>query len=301
MNPHDRVRRALLFMPGDDWKKIGKGAALGADSIIMDIEDAVAMSNKQVARETIRKALASGELDFGCSERLVRLNPVSIGLWQDDLEFTFPGKPDGYMLPKVESAEEVRRVSNRLAELERAAGLEVGAIGLLALIETARGVVNLKEIAESDPRLVALAFGAEDLAASVGAIRTLAGAEVAYARSALVVHAAACDLQALDSPCVHLNNPAQLQAEMDSAVGWGYTGKLAIHPAQVEPIQAAFTPPDDAIDQARNLIAAHQAHQQLGTGVFAYEGKMVDQPMIRAAERILAKARAAGKMAPHQP
>jgi len=299
MNPHERVRRALLFMPGDDWKKIGKGAGLGADSIIMDMEDGVALNNKQAAREMIRKALSSGEIDFGRSERLVRLNAVSSELCFDDLVATFPGKPDGYMLPKVESAEDVRKVSERLAELEQSAGLETGAVCLLVLIETARGVVNLKEIAESDPRVVALAFGAEDLAASVGAIRTPSGTEVAYARSALVIHAAAYGLQAIDSPCIHLNDARQLHDETASAVELGYTGKMAIHPAQVAPIQEAFTPPDEAIEQARKLIAAHEAHQRQGTGVFSFDGKMIDQPMIRAAEQILAKAHAAGKRVYH--
>lgn len=299
MNNRERVRRALLFMPGDDWKKISKGAGLGADSIIMDMEDGIAWGSKQAARETIRKGLTSGEIDFGRSERLVRLNPVSSGLWADDIVATFPGRPDGYMLPKIESAADVHQVSQRLTELEQGVGLESGATSLLILIETARGVVDLKEIAESDARVVALAFGAEDLAASVGAVRTLAGAEVAYARSALVIYAAANGLQALDSPCIHLNDAEQLHEETMSAVELGYAGKLAIHPAQVAPIQEAFTPSDEAIEQAQKLIAAHEAHQKDGTGVFAFEGRMVDQPMIRAAERILAKADAAGKRVYH--
>ncbi len=296
MNPHERVRRALLFMPGDDWKKISKGAGLGVDSIIMDIEDGVALNSKQAARETIRKALSSGEIDFGRSERLVRLNAVSSGLCFDDLEATFPGRPDGYLLPKVESAEEIRLVSNRLSESERAAAFEIGAISLLALVETARGVVNLKEIAGADGRVVALVFGAEDLAASMGAIRTAEGTEVGYARSALVIYAAAYGLQAIDSPCINLSNAEQLRREAESAVELGYTGKLAIHPAQVGPIQDAFTPPDQEVERAKKLIAAHEAHQASGTGTFAYEGKMVDRPMIRAAEHVLARARAARKL-----
>ncbi len=287
-----RVRRALLFMPGDSLRKIEKGAALGVDSIVMDLEDGVALSQKEQARQTIVQALRS--VSFGRSERVVRLNTGIIGC--DDLRATLPARPDAFMLPKVESAATLQEISAQITAFEAEQGWLSGAIRLLALIETARGVVNLREIAASDSRLDALLFGAEDFAGSIGAIRSRDGAEVFYARSAVITHAAAFDLAAIDQIFTNLDDLVGLRAEAEIALHMGYTGKMAIHPRQVEPITAVFTPSEAHITTARQLIAAYEAHQASGTGVFAYEGKMVDAPMLRAAENILARGRAAGML-----
>ncbi len=289
-----RVRRVLLFAPGDDLKKIQKAAASGADSVVMDLEDGVALARKAEARTTITGALQT--VDFGRSERLVRLNPVNSELLQDDLESILPARPDGFVLPKVELAGQVHRASELILAEEYRRSWPPGAIRLLAIVETARGVVNLREIAGSDPRLDALIFGAEDLAGSLGATRTRDGWEVFYARSAVVLHAAAFDLQAIDTLYVDFQDVDGLRLDAERALHMGYTGKLAIHPRQIEPITAVFTPSDESIAQARRLAEAFKAHQAEGTGVFALDGKMVDMPMLRAAERILARARAAGKL-----
>jgi citrate lyase beta subunit len=169
-----------------------------------------------------------------------------------------------------------------------------GTIKLIALIETARGVVNLREIAQADPRLVALMFGAEDLAGDIGAERTEEGREVFYAKSAVVIHAAACGLQAIDTPYVNFQDLQGLRAEALASMRMGYSGKLAIHPDQVGPIVQVFTPTPEQVRRARQLIDAHDAYQANRAGVFAFEGRMVDMPMIRAAEHVLARARAAG-------
>lgn len=286
------IRRALLFMPGDSRSKIEKGITLGVDSIIMDLEDGVALNNKPVARATTAAALR--ELDFGRSERLVRINSVESGLHIADLEATVRARPDGYVIPKVEDALQVQVVSAWLAHAEAAHGFEPRSICLIAIVETARGVVNLREIAESDSRLVALAFGAEDLAGDIGATRTPEGWEGFYARSAVVLHAKACGLQALDSPFVQLDDDAGLEKETRFAAQMGYTGKLAIHPKQIAPINAVFTPTQKEIEAAKRLIHAHDTHQAAGTGVFELDGRMVDMPMVRAAQAVLARARAAG-------
>ncbi len=288
-----RVRRVLLFTPGDNLHKIGKAAALGADSIIMDLEDGVALTRKAEARRAVVEALRT--MDFGRSERLIRINPIDSGLWTDDLAATLPAHPDGYVIPKVERAEHVQWVSNEISELEYRQRWQPGAIRLLVLVETARGIVNLKEIASGDERLDALVFGAEDLAGSMGAIRTREGWEVFYARSAVVVHAAANGLQAIDTIYADFHDMAGLTAEAEQALQMGYTGKMAIHPRQVEAIANVFTPSDDAVAQAQRLVEAYNAHQASGTGTFALDGRMVDAPMIRAAEHVLARARAAGK------
>ncbi|MBZ0301742.1 MAG: CoA ester lyase [Anaerolineae bacterium] len=290
-----KPRRALLFMPGDDRHKIEKGAALGVDAIIMDLEDGVALSRKQAARETIAAALQA--VDFGQTERLIRINPpVGGGLYVADLEATAPYRPDGYVLPKVESAQQLRDVSQRLEQFESRFRWPEGTIKLLALIETARGVVNLREIAESDDRLVALIFGAEDLAADLGAIRTPDGWEVFYGRSAVVIHARANGIQPIDTIYPHLQNRTGLESETEQALYMGFTGKLAIHPQQVEVIQAVFTPSAEDVARAQHMIAAFRTHQAAGEGVFVFDGKMIDMPMIRAAEVVLARARTAGTL-----
>lgn len=288
-----RARRALLYMPGDDLHKIQKAIGLGVDCICMDIEDGVAQNRKAEARATIVEALHT--LDFGRAEKLVRINPVGSGMEIDDLTAVLPAHPDGLVIPKVGSAEAVRRISAQLAEAEQTYHWPAGSMVLLALIETALGVVNLKEIASSDPRLQALIFGAEDLAGDIGAIRTRPGWEIFYARSATVTHAAAYGLQALDMVFMDLKNIDELRAESRQAVEMAYTGKQVIHPNQVAPVQEAFTPSDVAIAQARRVVEAAAQHQHEGTGAFVLDGKMVDAPVVKAAEWVLERARAAGK------
>lgn len=287
-----RIRRALLFMPGDDRHKIEKGAASGADSIIMDLEDGVALNRKPEARLTILNALR--EVDFGRTERLVRLNPVGSGFEEDDLAGTIAGRPDGYVLPKVESIRQVQQISALIEDAERAHDWPLGGIRLLPIIETARAVAYLRDIAECDARLDALIFGAEDLAGDIGATRKADGWEVFYARSAVVIHAKAAGLDAIDTVQVELNDIPALVAQTEMAQRMGYTGKLAIHPRQVDPIQAVFTPSAEEIARAKRIIDAHTAHQAAGTGAFSLDGKMVDMPIVRAAESVLARARAAG-------
>ena len=279
-----RARRSLLFVPGDDERKIAKAAATGADCVIMDLEDGVAEDRKLAARQIVAASLA--RLDFGRSERLVRVNPVGSELHPGDLESILPARPDGYVVPKVESADQIREIVRRT---------DRDPAPLLALIESARGVMELKEIAGADPRLEALLFGAEDLAGDVGATRTRAGHEAAWARGAVVLAAAAFSLQAIDTVFVDLADLEGLRNESAEASTMGYVGKMAIHPKQVPIIQEAFTPDDEAIARARRLVEVHAQHQAGGRGAFALDGKMVDWPMVRAARRLLARARAAGK------
>lgn len=280
-----RPRRCLLFMPGDDRKKIQKGISLGVDSIVMDLEDGVALNRKAEARLTIAQALR--DLDFGRSERMVRLNPIGTGLEQADLDAVLPHSPDSIMLPKVERAEQLQWLDRQLTGTS---------IRVLPIIETARAVVNLHAIATACDRIDALIFGAEDLAGDVGATRTAAGWEVFYARSAVVTHAAAYGLPAIDTLVIDFNDEAALIEDAQFGMRLGFGGKLAIHPKQVNVIQAIFTPSDEQIAQAQRLIEAHDEQQAQGIGAFAVEGKMIDMPAIRAAHQVLAKARAAGRI-----
>jgi citrate lyase beta subunit len=287
-----RARRALLYMPGDDIHKIRKAATLGVDCICMDMEDGVALNRKAQARATIAEALHN--LDFGRAERLARINPVGSGLELDDLSSVLRGKPDGILIPKVENAEQIRWVSQQLTQAEDQHGWERGSIRLLTIIETARAIINLPKIAGADPRLETLIFGAEDFAVDIGATRSPAGWEVLYARSAVITHAAAFDLQAIDIVFLDLGDIEGLRQEAELGAAMGFAGKQIIHPNQVAPVQEAFTPSQAAIAQAMRLIQAFEQHQAAGVGAFVLDGKMVDAPVIKSAERILDLARAAG-------
>lgn len=288
-----RSRRALLYMPGDDRHKIEKAISLGVDCICMDMEDGVAPNRKAEARRTIAAALR--ELDFGRAERLARINPVGSGLEKDDLDAVLPARPDGIVIPKVETVEQLVWVSEQVETMERRQDWPVGDIRLIAIIETPKAVLNLKDIA-AHPRLDALIFGAEDLSVALGATRTREAWEVFYARSAVVLAAAAFGLQAIDMVSIDFRDLEALRAEARLGAQLGYAGKQVIHPNQVGPVQEAFTPDDAAIEAARRLIAAFEAYQREGKGAFAVEGRMVDLPLVRAAQNVLARARAAGKI-----
>jgi citrate lyase beta subunit len=273
--------RALLFMPGGDRRKIEKASALSVDAIIMDLEDGVALNRKLEARQSVATALQ--EVDFGSVLRLVRINGLHSDFWRDDLAALRTNPPDMIVIPKTESAAQVQAVAREMDDLP-----------LLAIIESGAGVLALDAIAQADRRLAGLVFGAEDYAGDIGAVRTLAGEEVLYARSAVVLHAKARRLAAIDTPFIHLQDDEGLKADSERALRLGFTGKLAIHPRQLAVIHAAFTPMMEEIRQAKRLMAAHNAHQSGGTGVFAFDGKMVDMPLVRAAEGVLARAVRAG-------
>jgi citrate lyase beta subunit len=298
-----RARRALLYTPGDDLYKIQKASTLGADCICMDMEDGVALNCKAEARQTIAQALKT--IDFGRSERLARINSVGSGLERDDLETVLPAHPDGIVIPKVEFAEQIQWASQYIGKYEKTSGWKTPAskstglrtgIPLLVGVETARGIINLKEIVSAEPRLEGIIFGAEDFAGDIGATRTSQGWEVFYARSAVVTYASAYGLQAIDMVQIDFKDVERLFQEALEGAHMAFAGKQVIHPSQIEPVQRAFTPSDEAIAHAQRLLQAFEEHQQLGKGAFALDGKMIDAPIVRAAERVLALARAAGKV-----
>ena len=286
------ARRALLYMPGDDRHKIEKAITLDVDCICMDMEDGVAPSHKAEARLTIAGALK--ELTFGPSEKLVRINAVGSGLETDDIQAVLPCHPDGIVLPKVDAVEQLQWAGALIETAELSHGWPVNFIRLLADVESARGILHLKEIA-SHPRLDGIIFGGEDFAASIGATRTAGAMELFYARSAVVTASAAYGLQAIDMVNVDFHDLEQLRLEAKFGAQLGYTGKQIIHPAQVQPVQEAFTPGADTIVAARQLVQAFEAAQADGRGAFAMDGRMIDMPLVRAAQNVLARANAAGK------
>jgi citrate lyase beta subunit len=297
MIPHSgiaslRSRRALLYMPGHDRHKIEKAISSGVDCLCMDMEDGVAPNRKLEARAGIVSALQT--LNFGRSEYLARINSIDSEFAEDDLDDVLPAKPQGIVLPKVEHADQIKWVSNKIESIEQRFGWPSGEIILIAIVESARGIINLKEIASADSRLKVVIFGADDLAVDTGAQRSRAGWEVFYARSAVVTHAAAFNLQAIDMVFIDFNDIEGLRHEAEEGARFGFVGKQIIHPNQIIPVQAAFTPSTEEIENAQRIIAAYDQQSLAGTGAFAIDGKMIDAPLVKSAQRVLERAHSSG-------
>ncbi len=287
-------RRALLYMPGDDRRKIEKSTTLGVDCICMDMEDGVAVTRKVEARAVIAQAMK--DLDFGDSERCIRINSIGSGLESYDLAAALATEPDTIVVPKIESADQVKWVSDHIETYELSSNKRIGSLRLLVGVETAKGILNLRKIAEADRRLEAIIFGAEDYAASIGARRTKEATEVLYARQAVITACAANDLQAIDMVFIDFHDEDGLRVEAEQGAGFGFSGKQIIHPNQVKAVQAAFTPSDDELDYARRIVETFETSQREGRGAYALDGKMIDMPLLKNARKVLDRAKAAGKI-----
>ena len=282
------VRRALLYVPGDDRHKAEKAISLNVDCICLDLEDGVSANRKDEARVEVAKSL--NKLNFQSSERLVRLNSLSSGLCPLDLAVILPARPDGLYLPKVNTVSEIHWIDEQIELFEKQERITPGSISLVAGIESALGILSLEGICRASGRLSGLVFGAEDYMADIGGIRTPHGQEMLYARSALVTCAVAFGLQAIDMVCTEYMNEERLLEEARSGLALGFTGKQVIHPAQVAPVQKAFTPDPLALKHAKRIVDAYQEHLAIGKGAFALDGKMVDMPVVKAAERLMTRA-----------
>ena len=247
---------------------------------------------KAEARATIAKALQ--ELDFGASEKLARINSVGSGWEKDDIEAVLTYHPDGIVIPKVESFEQVEWASRIIEDAELKHGWKVNSIRILIGVETAKGILNLKEIA-AHPRLDAIIFGGEDFAASIGAVRTKDAVELLYARQAVIVSCAAYDLQPIDIVTIDYKDLEALKVESAFGARLGFSGKQIIHPNQVQAVQEAFTPSAEAIAYARRIVETFEASQKEGKGAYSLDGKMIDMPLLKNAQKVLSRAQAAGK------
>ena len=285
-------RRALLYVPGSDLHKIEKAAASGVDCVVLDLEDGVAENRKTEARQIISSALQ--EINFGSSERMVRVNAFATGRTEDDLAVILPSHPDAIMLPKVNSPDQLQRIDDLLLAAEKENGWPPESIALLIIVESAQGMVALESIcrlSEKIARFQGIVFGAEDFTADMGATRTSEALELLYARSRLVMYCAAYSLQAIDLVTVNFKELAVLEKESVQGAQMGYSGKQIIHPSQIEPVQQLFTPSSAQIDWANRIVEAARQYELAGKGAFAFEGQMVDAPVIKRAEQILFRAR----------
>jgi citrate lyase subunit beta / citryl-CoA lyase len=282
------LRRTMLFMPGNNPGMLQNGGVLGADSVILDLEDAVSPQEKDAARFLVSQALRS--VDYGSSERVVRINSLDTFAAQD-IGAIVSCQPDALMVPKVQCAEEIHEVEKLIAKAEVAGQKPVK---IIALIETPRGIAECYPIARASKRLVALAFGAEDYTATLGAERTKEGMEIVTARSLLVNAAAAAAIQSIDTPFTDVNDFEGLARDTAFAKQIGFKGKLTINPRQIDVIHERFNPRQDEIVWAQQVIAAIEQAKIQGSGVIALNGKMIDAPIVSRAERTIQLARRVG-------
>ncbi|MBI5166325.1 MAG: CoA ester lyase [candidate division NC10 bacterium] len=291
--PLERVRRSVLFMPGSSWRILEKGGSTGADAAILDLEDAVAPEKKGEARNLVARALRT--VVFGATERIVRINLLDGPYGRDDLVMAMEGHPEALLLPKVNSFQDVLRLEGLLLAEEKRLGLLPGKMRLMAMIETPSGVLAARDIACSSSRLEALVFGHADLAAELGIRPGRAGEGVIQeARALISLAASAAGVQAIDAVFLDLEDLEGLRKEAEAAAMMGYSGKLCIHPRQIAPIHEAFTPTEEEVSQAQQVLAAFKEARKKGQGVLVLEGKMVDEPIVKQASRVLARARRAG-------
>jgi citrate lyase subunit beta/citryl-CoA lyase len=279
------ILRSLLFVPGNRPDMIEKAPRYGADAIILDLEDGVAPDAKGRARQIVAAAL-----DAGFPEGLVvlvRVNDAESGLMEQDLREAFRPGVAGICVPKCDTPEQILVVDAHLRVLEDRYRLSSRRTRLIPIIETARGIVNAAAIARCHERICAVAFGAEDFTADLGGLRTREGGELAYPRAVISVAAHAARVDAVDGIYADFRDADGLRADALVVRRMGYTGKMVIHPAQVAPVHATFSPTPAEVDHAQRVVTAFEEAQARGAGIAVVDGAMVDRPVVRRAQRIL--------------
>ncbi len=290
--------RSLLFIPADDEKKLAKGPGCGADALILDLEDAVSEARKGAARGIAKDFIGGLRPRAGRPIIYVRINALDTPHWQDDLAGVMASRPDGILLPKARSGEDVHKLSIALDHAEERAGAPKGETRIIVIAsEVPASLLALQSYIGASTRLEGLTWGAEDLSAALGARSNREADGRAWrsvyrmARDLCLVTAVAADVQPIDTVFVNFRDEEGLAREAREAADDGFTAKMAIHPNQVAAINAAFTPGPDQVSLAERTIAAFAANPQ--AGALALDGQMIDKAHVARAERILARAKAA--------
>lgn len=285
--------RSWLFVPGDSERKQARALASAADALILDLEDSVAPARRAEARERVA-ALLGGRTERAAQHLWVRVNGAASGELLADLAAVMRGAPDGVVLPKAASVRELIELHHYLSALEMRESLPIGSTRVLAIVtETPRAVLGIERFADGAPRLAGLTWGAEDLAAALGARASADGSGAwtpvfEHARSQCLLAAAAAGVPSIDGVHAEFRDREGLERALARARRDGFSGKLAIHPDQVEPINAAFTPTEAELTRARRIVAAFAQTPEVG--VTSIDGRMIDRPHLLLAQRVLAAA-----------
>ena len=288
------LRRSLFFVPGGEPRKLEKAPGLGADTLLLDLEDSVAPAEKEQARERVARGLAEGA--FGGAEVAVRVNPPGTPFFEEDLEAAVLSGAHAIMLPKSESATALARVAEQIDAIERRrrAGSR-RRVGILALVETATGIVSVGSLMVASDRIEALCFGHADFSRDMGLARADASVgSVFHARCALAIAARAGRVSPIDTVYLDPRDEKGFRGDAELGASLGFEGKLCIHPSQIAIANEVHTPTADQIDFARRVVEAALEAESGGRGVFTVDGKMVDAPLIAAQRRILERAQRAG-------
>ena len=286
-----RLRRTMMFVPGNNPAMMQDAFIYGPDSIMLDLEDSVTMTEKDAARLLVYKALRT--IDYGGTEMVVRINPLNTPYGKKDIEAVVKAGVDVIRMPKTETADEVREVEAEIEKVEQ----EIGCLGrtkIMAAIESALGIVNAYDIAIASKRMMGIALGAEDYCANLKTQRTPGGAELLLARETIVVAARAAGIDALDTVYSNLNDMETFRKEVELIKTLGFDGKSIINPRQIEVVNEVFAPKPKEIEKAQTIIAAIKEAERRGSGVIAVNGKMVDRPVVLRAQRTIDLAIASG-------
>lgn len=283
----------MLFVPGNNPGMVRDAHIYGSDSIMFDLEDSVAITEKDTARFLVYNALMS--LRYGKKELVVRINDLSSGLGVADLEAIVRAKPDVIRLPKTECAKDVIDCEREIERIEIEAGIPVGTTGMMAAIESARGVLNALEIALSSKRLIGIALGAEDYVTDLKTTRS-DGTELFFARNMILNAARAAGIDAIDTVYSDVNNEEGFLAEATLIKKLGFNGKSVINPRQIPPLHKVFMPSEKDLAKAHAIMQAIEEAHARGSGVISLKGKMIDKPVVMRAQYLLELAEAASVM-----
>ena len=283
----NNLRRSALYVPGDSERMLQKCSSVDSDLLILNLEDGVALSQKEAARSNV--AVAIRKTDYGNREIVVRVNPLGTETGTRDLAEIVPCAPAGICLPKVEDAEEIRAADRRILELEVKHGLPEGGIGLHAMIESARGLLRASEISEASPRMSSLIFGSADYSKDLRCRPGEDRAELLLALQMMVVSARAAGIDAIDAPCFDIRDQGLLRRESEGARRLGFDGKSALHPDQLPIINLVFDVTDEEIAWAEKVLAELDAAENRGKALTTMDGKLIDNPHRTAALRLLSR------------
>ncbi|HBN07880.1 MAG TPA: citrate lyase subunit beta [Cyanobacteria bacterium UBA8530] len=284
-----KLRRTLLYVPGNNPGLVQNCSVFGPDSIMLDLEDAVLASEKDAARILVVEALKS--VDFRGIEVLVRINGLDSELGFLDLAAIMPAKPDGIRFPKVNGPRDIAQMDELLTKYERQYGIEEGKTFIIASLESALAIENAFAIASASPRMQGIAIGAEDYTADLKTTRSREGTELFFARSAIVTAARAAGIMAIDTVFSDINDEEGLINEAKLVKQLGFDGKSVISPRQIAPVHEVFRPTEKEIEKAAAIIGAFEDAKAKGSGVVALNGKMIDRPVVLRAQRVMELAK----------
>lgn len=286
-----RIRRTMLFLPGNNPGMLTDAHIYRPDSIMMDLEDAVSINQKDAARMLVYHALKT--IDYGDVETVVRINELSSGLGEKDIEAVVRAGVDVIRLPKTDTAQDIIDVDKIITRVEKEIGRE-GQTLMMAAIESARGVINAVEIAQASPRMMGIALGAEDYVTNLKTSRSSHGMELFLARSQIVLAARNAGISCFDTVNSNLDDMDQFREEVQFIKDLGFDGKSVIHPKQIPLVNEIYTPTKEEIRKSMRIIAGSKEAEKRGSGVISVDGKMIDGPIIIRAQRVLDLAIASG-------